>query len=52
MFKLHLEKADEPKVKLPTSAGSSQKLVISGKTSISAGQEAIVTIGHGTTDWF
>ena len=52
MFKLHLEKADEPKVKLPTSAGSSKKLVISGKTSISAGQEAIVTIGHGTTDWF
>ena len=25
MFKLHLEKAEEPEIKLPTSAGSSKK---------------------------
>ena len=36
MFKLVLEKAEEPEIKLPTSAGSSQKQKISGKTSISA----------------
>ena len=36
MFKLDLEKAEEPEIKLPTSAGSSQKQEISRKTSISA----------------
>ena len=36
MFKLDLEKADEPEIKLPTSAGSSTKQESSRKTSISA----------------
>ena len=36
MFKLDLEKADEPEIKLPTSAGSSKKQESPIKTSISA----------------
>ena len=36
MFKLGLEKAEEPEIKLPTSAGSSKKLESSRKTSTSA----------------
>ena len=36
MFKLDLEKAEEPKTKLPTSAGSWKKQESSRKTSISA----------------
>ena len=89
MFKLVLEKAEKPEIKLPTSAGSWKKQESSRKTSISAllttpkpltvwitinwkilkemgipdhltcllrnlyaGQEATVTTGHGTTDWF
>ena len=36
MFKLVLEKAEEPKIKLPTSARSSKKQESSKKTSISA----------------
>ena len=36
MFKLVLEKAEEPEVKLPISAGSSKKQESSRKTSISA----------------
>ncbi|XP_055402371.1 uncharacterized protein LOC129626912 [Bubalus kerabau] len=36
MFKLDLEKAEEPEIKLPTSAGSSKKQDSSRKTSISA----------------
>ena len=36
MFKLVLEKAEEPEIKLPTSAGSSKRLESSRKTSISA----------------
>ena len=89
MFKLVLEKAEEPEIKLPTSAGSSKKQESSRKTSTSAlstmpkpltlwitinwkilkdtgildhltcllrnlyaGQEATVSTGHGTTDWF
>ena len=35
MFKLVLEEAEEPEIKLPTSAGSSQKQKSSRKTSIS-----------------
>ena len=35
-FKLILEKAEEPEIKLPTSAGSSKKQESSRKTSISA----------------
>ena len=89
MFKLVLEKAEEPEIKLPTSAGSWKKEQHSRKTSIFAlltmpkpltvwitvnwkilkemgipdhltcllrnlyaGQEATVSTGHGTTDWF
>ena len=36
MFKLILEKTEEPEIKLPTSAGSSKKQESSRKTSISA----------------
>ena len=36
MFKLVLEKAEEPEIKLPTSAGSSKKQDSSRKASISA----------------
>ena len=36
MFKLVLEKAEEPEIKLPTSAASSKKQESSRKTSISA----------------
>jgi len=36
IFKLDLEKAEEPEIKLPTSAGSSKKQKSSRKTSISA----------------
>src|SRR5574337_63825 len=89
MYKLDLEKAEEPEIKLPTSIGSSKKQESSRKTSISvlltmpkpltvwittnwkilkekgipdhltcllrnlyAGEEATVSTGHGTTDWF
>ena len=89
MFKLVLEKAEEPEIKLPTSAGSWKKQGHSRKTSISAlltmpnpltmwitinwkilkemgipdyltyllrnlsaGQEATIRTGHGTTDCF
>ena len=89
MFKLDLEKAEEPEIILPTSVGSLKKQENSRKTSTSAsltmlklltmdrnklqkiliemgvpdyftcllrnlytGQEATVTTGHGTTDWF
>ena len=36
MFELDLEKAEEPEIKLPTSAGSSKKQESSRKTSASA----------------
>ena len=36
MFKLVLEKAEEPEIKLPTSSGSSKKQESSRKTSIPA----------------
>ena len=36
MFKLDLEKAEEPEIKLPTSVGSSKKQESSRKTSTSA----------------
>ena len=36
MFQLVLEQAEEPEIKLPTSAGSSKKQESSRKTSISA----------------
>ena len=46
-FKLVLEKAEEPEIKLPTSAGSSKKQESSRKTSISA----LLTIPKPLTVW-
>ena len=47
MFKLDLEKAKEPQIKLPTSAGSSKKQESSRKTSISA----LLTMPKPLTVW-
>ena len=47
MFKLVLEKAEEPEIKLPTSAGSSKKQESSRKTSISA----LLTMPKSLTVW-
>ena len=47
MFKLDLEKAEEPEIKLPTSVGSSKKQEISRKTSISA----LLTMPKTLTVW-
>ena len=47
MFKLVLEKAEEPEIKLPTSAGSSKKQESSRKTSISA----LMTMPKPLTVW-
>ena len=89
MFKLDLEKAEQPEIKLPTSTGSLKNQESSKQTSSSAlltmpkpltlwitanwkilkemgipghltcllrnlyaCQEATVSAGHGTTDWF
>ena len=47
MFKLDLEKAEEPEIKLPTSVGSSKKQESSRKISISA----LVTMPKPLTVW-
>ena len=47
MFKLVFEKAEEPEMKLPTSAGSSKKWESSRKTSISA----LLTMPKPLTVW-
>ena len=47
LFKLDLEKAEEPEIKLPTSAGSSKKQESSRKTSISA----LLTMPKPLTVW-
>ena len=47
IFKLDLEKAKEPEIKLPTSAGSSKKQESSRKTSISA----LLTMPKPLTVW-
>ena len=47
MFKQVLEKADEQEIKLPTSAGSSEKQDSSRKTSISA----LLTMPNPLTVW-
>ena len=47
MFKLVLEKAENPEIKLPTSAGSLKKQESSRKTSISA----LLTISKPLTVW-
>ena len=46
-FKLVLEKAEEPEIKLPTSTGSSKKQKSSRKTSISA----LLTMPKPLTVW-
>ena len=48
MFKLVLEKAEEPEIKLPTSSGSSKEQKSSRKTSISA----LLTMPKPLTVWF
>ena len=47
MFKLDLEKSEEPQIKLPTSTGSSQKQESSRKTSTSA----LLTMPKHLTVW-
>ena len=47
MFKLVLEKAEEPEIKLPTSAGSSEKQQSSRKTST----PALLTMPKSLTVW-
>ena len=47
MFKLVLEKAEEPEIQLPTSAGSWKKQESSRKTSISA----LLTMPKPLTVW-
>ena len=47
MFKLDLEKAEEPEIKLPTSVGSLKKQDSSRKTSISA----LLTVPKPLTVW-
>ena len=47
MFKLVLEKGEEPEIRLPTSAGSSEKQESSRKTSISA----LLTMPKPLTVW-
>ena len=47
MFKLDLEKAEEPEIKLPTFAGSSIKQENSRKTSVSA----LLTMPKPLTVW-
>ena len=47
MFKLVFEKAEEPEIKLPTSAGSWKKQESSRKTSISA----LLTMPKPFTGW-
>ena len=48
MFKLVLEKAEEPEIKLPTSSGSWKKQESSRKTSISA----LLTLPKPLTVWY
>ena len=47
MFKLVLEKAEEPEIKLPTSTGSSKNQESSRRTSISA----LLTMPKPLTVW-
>ena len=52
MFKLVLEKAEEPEIKLPTSAGSWKKQENSRKTSISAALTTLKPLAAWiTTNW-
>ena len=49
MYKLDLEKAEEPEIKLPVGVGISDDLTCLLRN-LYAGQEATVRTGHGT-DW-
>ena len=52
MFKLDLEKAEEPEIKLPTSAGSQKKLQNSRKTYTSASLTRLKPLNvQTTTNW-
>ena len=51
MFKLDLEKAEEPEITLPTSVGSLKKQEGSRKTSISAYAKAFVWITTNGATW-
>ena len=52
MFKLVLEKAEEPEIKLPTSAGSWKKQESSRKTSISDyAKTSLLTMPKPLTVW-
>ena len=51
MFKLVLEKAGEPEIKLPTSAGSWKKQESSRKTSIDYEKHALLTVPKPLTVW-
>ena len=51
MFKLDLEKAEEPEIKLPTSVGSSKKKESSRNTSTSASTSALLTMPKPLTVW-
>ena len=46
MFKLNLEKAEEPEIKLPTSVGSEKKQESSRKTSALLTMPKPLTVGH------
>ena len=48
MFKLDLEKAEEPEIKLPTSAGTSKKQKSPRKTSTSASSTTPKTLTCGS----
>ena len=52
MFKLVLEKAEEPEIKLPTSAGSLKKQESSRKTSISALQIIKAAVIKAVWYWY
>ena len=52
MFKMDLEKAEEPEIKLPTSVGSLKKQEISSKTSASASLTMLTSLTVWiTTNW-
>ena len=48
MYKMDLEKGDEPEIKLPTSAGSQKKQGNSTKTSISASLNMVKPLLYGS----
>ena len=51
MFKLDLEKAEEPQIKLPTSAGSSEKQESSRKTSQFSSVQLLSQVQLFATPW-